>query len=85
MRLEKTRAAVKIWDEKKDTLAKRIVATTTEIEFREAWEAEAKEIDLVREAFAIDTHDINSKENAYLIHPDDSWLRRWLINDVTKS
>jgi len=39
----------------------------------------------VREAFAEDTKDINSRDNAMLVHPDgDGWLRKMLVNEGFK-
>lgn len=32
--------------------------------------------DRVRQAFAKDTSDVNSRDRAFLVHPDDPWLRR---------
>lgn len=71
----KTRAALAAYDA--DT-PRRDALWTHEMSASDVHAAQAAElaaVNKVREAFAEDTAEINSRERAFLVHPQDSWLR----------
>lgn len=77
--LTRTKAAVAVYDADKprrDALWE--AAETAEAVFAAQAEEKVAE-NRVREAFALDTADRNTKSQAYLVHPDDPWLRRLLL------
>ncbi len=72
----RTRAAIAAWDAGARARYECWLAVSTKEELRAAMAREKEEADLVREAFAEDTAHVNSRDNAFLVHPDDPWLRR---------
>jgi len=70
-----TRAAVKVYDADKPRLDALWSAAMTPAEFRHAQSEDEKAADLVREAFFQDTKDVNSRDHAKLVHPDDAFVR----------
>lgn len=72
----RTREALKAYDIEKVSL--RVLwdkaATNEEVVNIEALEKVA--CDKVRAAFYEDTKEVNSRDRAALVHPDDPWLRR---------
>lgn len=78
MSFERTRAAVAKYDAAKPELSRAYSASMTLREFRAAAAQEKVLVDEVRAAFFEDTKHVNSKDRAYLVHPDDPHVRRWL-------
>ena len=78
MGLERTKVAVAAWDADKPRRDALWSAAMTNEAVYAAQADEKTEADKVREAFFEDTKDVNSRDHAALIHPDDPWLRRLL-------
>jgi hypothetical protein len=72
---ERTKAAVDAWDVGREARAARFEAATTAEEVAAAEAAEAAELRAFHEAFYEDTKEVNAREAALLVHPDDPWLR----------
>lgn len=70
--MKRTREAIAAWD----TLQEELEHATTQERLDVYLKLEEAQLAKVREAFALDTADINSRENAMLVHPRDPWLRR---------
>jgi hypothetical protein len=73
--LKRTKLAVDAWDSTFETRMNMYVGAETP---RDVYRAQAFErllANYVREAFAEDTKDVNSRERAFLIHPDDTQFR----------
>ncbi len=79
MPLHRTAEAVRHYDKKRHELLS-LMDTGRLTEQLEEMEAALL---AVKEAFAADTADVNSKENAMLVHPDNNngWLRRMLYDE----
>jgi hypothetical protein len=74
--LPRTRSALEIYDAGKSERHAVWDAVETN---EDVWACVARDkeaADLVREAFAEDTAHVNSRDRAFLIHPDDPWVRR---------
>lgn len=71
----RTRQALQAYDAEKPSIAAlfELAMTNEEVEF--AVKAEKEEADKVREAFFEDTKEVNSRDHAKLVHPNDPWLR----------
>ena len=76
--LPRTRLAVAEYDAGEPARYARMMATRTNDEVWAAVAADKAAADKVREAFAEDTKEINSRDRAFLVHPCDPWLRRSL-------
>lgn len=78
MGFDRTREAVRVYDaDKPRRNALWEAATTNEGVLAAQAEDRAAE-DKVRESFALDTADVNTRSQAFLVHPDDPWLRKLL-------
>ena len=74
--LDRTAKALAVYDSEKAGLtAKMAAAMTNDAVWDVVAEIRASE-NRVREAFALDTADVNPRDRAMLVHPDDPWLRR---------
>jgi len=73
-----TRAAVIAFDADRPRRDALWDAVETEADFILAVATDREAADKVREAFAEDTKDYNSRARAFLIHPDDENIRRWI-------
>jgi hypothetical protein len=71
----RTRKALKKYDASKPARARRWETAATDQDVAAAVAQDKAAEDLVREAFAVDTKYINSKDRALLVRPDDPWLR----------
>jgi len=76
--LPRTRLAVATYDAGEPARHARMMSSRTNDEVWAAVAEEKADADKVREAFAEDTKEINTRSNAFLVHPDDPWLRRIL-------
>ncbi len=72
----RTSEALKAYDASKDDRAMWWHEATDLDDVRSAEEQDKHAEDLVRDAFVLDTQDVNQEAQARLIHPDDPWLRR---------
>ena len=72
----KTLAALTVYYASKPARDAKVFATETEADFVAAQAEDKAAEDLVREAFAEETADINSRSNAFLVSPEDPWLHR---------
>lgn len=71
----RTQEALKTYDTDKSRRDAVWGATDTNEAVYAAQAEDKKAADKVREAFAEDTKNINSREQAFLVNPDDPWLR----------
>jgi len=71
----RTREALQVYDAAKPSIKAlwELAMTNEEVEF--AQKAEKEEADKVREAFFLDTQEVNSRDHAMLVSPNDPWLR----------
>lgn len=81
MPLTKTKVAIQQWDSNRAEREARWSKVSCNRDVKECIRLDKIEADLVREAFFQDTQAVNYKENAYMIHPDDIWLRERLLKD----
>lgn len=81
MPLTKTKIAIQQWDSNRAEREARWSKVSCNRDFKECTRLDKIEADLVREAFFQDTQEVNCKERAYMIHPDDVWLRECLLKD----
>lgn len=77
--MERTKAALAVYDGGKSE-REALLDRAESNEDVWAWVAmEKAAADLVREAFAADSAHVNSRDRAFLVHPDDPWLRRLVV------
>jgi len=72
----RSREALKVYDQEKPIILELFAKADTQQLLTLALAADATSVAKVREAFADDTKDINRRDQALLVHPDDPWLRR---------
>jgi len=72
----RTRAALAVYDADKPRVQASWAAAQSDEDVAACQAADKEAADKVREAFALDTAEVNSREHAFLINPDDPWLRR---------
>lgn len=77
-RMARTRAALAVWDADRPDRDARWRAAGSDTDFAALIASDEAEADKVREAFAEDTKHVNSRERAFLIHPDHKYLRAWV-------
>ncbi len=72
---KRTIAALAVYDREAADRDKAWDAATTAIDVDSATEADQVAADRVREAFALDTCQVNDRDQAFLVQPNDPWLR----------
>jgi len=76
-----TRKALTVYDQAApERSAAWSAALTNQEDFAEAVARDKRDGDVVREAFYQDTQHTNSRDRAFLVHPDDPWFRRLVAN-----
>ena len=80
--LSRTAAALVAYDAGK-TAREELFRAVFDQSSLDTWQAaERAAEDAVRQAFWLDTQEINQRARAYLVHPDDPWLRGLVDNFV---
>lgn len=74
--MENTIKASKAYDEDKPRRDALWDSAATNEDVRAAVAEDERAADDVRAAFFEDTKDVNSRDRAFLVHPDDPWLRK---------
>jgi hypothetical protein len=75
-RLARTKAALAVYDAGKAERNAFWEAADTNEDIMACITRDIEAEDLVREAFALDTSDVYSRDRAFLVHPDHKWLRK---------
>ena len=79
----RTRAAVSVYDGEKPVILKAWMNALTADELDAVHASDVASENKVREAFAADTAEVNSRDRAFLVHPDDPWLRALIARPPT--
>jgi len=73
---DRTKEALQVFDATRPARDAKWDAALTNEDVYAAQAEDKQAADVVREAFAEDTREVNSRAQAFLVSPDDPWLRR---------